>query len=531
MTQSPRVRAIPRSSPLRGVGFWLPLGLLVLVGLFLRLDHHNRVWTFWTLDYLSYYGPIDDDLRAGLFPWNRLVGLHPPLHAILATTFLRLGGSVAGLLHFSALASLATLVLVALALRRIGRPGAGLVLALVLSLSPLHIHYAAELNNYPAFLLCAGLLLWSFAGLAHDRHPSGWDLLLLGLTSFLCLHSHLLGFPLVLAMFIGAFVLGQHKSSAAIAAGVLSWCPVALAMVKVASQRTTFHNESPELTQLPAALAGLWLGRFGDALMGCAALAALLMAVGSTTAMLRFGKAGPQRRFAGGLLVAFALSVASVLVVLLSGVGSTQQSPYWLVPSLFSWTLVSLACTARATPLRYGLLASLCLWVLFVPGSPVFADASSGPSKDSAAALRQAVLKETEPGDAIVYLWEPLFLNDAPQHRDPLLAAFPAAELGSFEGRHHPCRNYNFTWRERSLCVLPSTAMRRGEYEERLAADVESWVRSGRQVGLIRASFDPARGRPSSSSLIERLPESVELRRTRPGGVEVVWIRDSVSPE
>ena len=531
MTHSTSLPGVPRSSPLQGLGFWTVLGLLLFAGLFLRLEHDDRVWTYWTLDYLSYYGPIDDDMRAGLFPWTRLVGLHPPFHAILATTFLRLGGSVAGLIHLSTMASMATVVLVALALRRIGRPGAGLLLALLLSVSPLQVHYAAELNNYPFFLLCSGLLLWSFAGLAQDSPPHWWELLLLGFGSSLCLHSHLLGLPLVLAMGVGTFFIGQRKATAAIGAGALSWSPVALAMLNIATEQTTFHNESPELNRLPAVLADLWIGRFGDALTGGAALAALLIALVSTTALLGSSKMSAHRRFTWGMLVALVLSIGSILIVLVSGVGSSQQSPYWLVPSLFSWTLVALGCTAGARPLRYGLLLSLSIWFVGVPGSPVFGQVREGPSRDSTAALRQAILSQTHPGDVVVYLWEPLFLNDAPQHRDPLLAAFPATEIGAFEGLDHPCRNYNFIWRERSLCMLPSTGMRGDEYEERLTSDVHAWLTAGRQVGLIRASFDPARGRPSSAGLLERLPEEVEIQRTRPGGVEVVWIRASVSPK
>jgi len=137
--------------------------------------------------------------------------------------------------------------------------------------------------------------------------------------------------------------------------------------------------------------------------------------------------------------------------------------------------------------------------------------------------LRTHLELATEPGDAIVYLWEPQFLNDSPGGRDPLFAVFAASEIGDWLGREAPCRNYGFHWMERSLCVVPASGLRGGEHEERLASDITAWLGDGVTVHLIQAGLDPGRTPPRAGSLKARVREGA-WSETRPGGVRVMRV-------
>ena len=119
MSETNQARWLDRS-------FWPLLAVLLLLAAVLRAGHAETSWSYWTMDYLSYYGPLRDDLSQGLFPWTRLVGLHPPLHGLAVSGILAVGGSVAWVYGLSITLSLGSALLAAVWLRRVAGAGCGL---------------------------------------------------------------------------------------------------------------------------------------------------------------------------------------------------------------------------------------------------------------------------------------------------------------------------------------------------------------------------------------------------------------------
>jgi hypothetical protein len=506
----------PSPSPHAERLFFPALGLVLALGLGLRLAQSERVWTYWTLDYLSYYGPLRDELASGSLPWTRLVGLHPPQHGLLAAGMLAAGGSVASLLGVSVALSLGATALAALTLRRLGAPGGGLVTAAALALSPYQVHYGVELNNYPLFLFGGAALVWATTR-SLDGQRGGP--ILLGLSALTVLHGHGSGLPLVLGLLAVFTLTRRWRHALTLMLALLLFAPVGGEMLGMLGGDTTFHNSPAAWGELSLELQRAWVGRFGPAWGLAAAVAMVPLA-------LVLGLREPARRpwMLGGALLLL-LALVTVVAGMRSGAAHVAQTPYWIFSSWLAWLVVGLGWTAAGRGGRSVLGLLLGIWITSVGLGLAQAPPTQTASDGAARALRDHIGEFSSPGDAIVYLWEPLFLNDSPRDRDPLLAAFERSEIGDWQGADQPCRNYNFRWKQRSLCLRAASGMRGGEHEEALAEDLRAWLQSGTTVHLIQAGLDPGRPIPDATGLKSRLaPQNFRWEESRPGGIRVVRI-------
>jgi hypothetical protein len=517
--------------------FWPLLALTGAIGLALRLAHFEEVWTYWSLDYLSYYGPLRDDLGAGLWPWTRLVGLHPPQHGLIVAMMMASGASVAQVIWLSVAFSLAATGLAALTLRQLGAPGGGLVAAAALALSPYQVHYGVELNNYPVFLFGGAALIWAAVRLVVRDTDNKGDLVLLGGAALVTLHGHAAGAALVGTLLLLFLVTWRPRPALALGAALLLFAPVAASMLAMLAGESTFHNAQLPWDEVQLGLHRAWVGRFGSVLGLDAAVLLTLLGLG-------LGMANGDSASRGWTLAGAALlgtSVAAVFAGIWSGAAQVGQTPYWVVASWLAWVLVGWGWSSAGVRGRVVLGALLGCWLVSagLPGTAgssksVDLSVDSGDivltplaSARSAAELRTHLERGTAPGDAVVYLWEPQFLNDSPGGRDPLFGVFAPSEIGDWLGREAPCRNYGFHWMDRSLCVVPASGLRGGEHEERLAADILAWLEGGVTVHLIQAGLDPGKAPPRPEGLVGRVREEADTAHwseSRPGGVRVMRV-------
>jgi len=514
------------------VRFWGPLAALTVVAGCLRSWHFEKMWSYWTLDYLSYYEPIREDLSTTL-PWNRLVGLHPPQHGMVVSSLFDAGFSVHALVQLSIFLSLLALVLAALTLRELGSPTAGLITAGLLAASPYQVHYGIELNNYPLFLAGGSALVWTATRIEirarqlTPRPTSLSDALLLTLASSVTLHGHLLGLPAVAAV-LSLFAWRRNsRATAAVVVAVLSFVPVGASFLDMLDAQTTFHNGRLSIRELLLTLQGAWLGRFGSGVSLGLAQAAVLLGL-----LFSFRKKTHRWVIASAGFFALALLLPT-FAGFWSGAANVSQTPYWLLLSWLAWSIVGLGWMSASQRGRRVLSALLTLWLVVIAADGALLghyDSRASlqapqASEESAQALSQYLSATVSQGDAVVYLWEPAFLNDNPTSTDRLFASFPPTEVNVSTSDKTPCRNYLFSWKGSSLCVRASSGMRGDEHEEALAADLEFWLRGGRSVHLIQAHLDPARARPSSAGLKQRLlDQQFSWREGRPGGVRVIHL-------
>lgn len=138
----------------------LLLGVIVLLGLFLRLWQigDKSLWIDEAFSVWVAEQPIPDALA-----WLARIDQHPPLYYLLLHFWLRMGDDAATVRALSALLSALNVpVLYALG-RRLWGPAVGLLAALILALSPFHLHLAQEARMYALLCLCVSLAAWALA--------------------------------------------------------------------------------------------------------------------------------------------------------------------------------------------------------------------------------------------------------------------------------------------------------------------------------------------------------------------------------
>ncbi len=117
------------------------------------------------------------------------VGLHPPLYGLLYATMETLVPIPLVFLGFSALCSWLAVLFTGLAAQKLAGPVAGLVATALMATSPVALHYAAELNNYPLLLALLASMLWAWA----RQHNSTGSYLCTALVGVAASWTHLLG--------------------------------------------------------------------------------------------------------------------------------------------------------------------------------------------------------------------------------------------------------------------------------------------------------------------------------------------------
>ncbi len=146
----------------RDVTTWGPVLLLTLIAAGLRL-YHIGAKTLWLDEAFSLWmarHPLPE-----LWRWLVRIDQHPPLYYTLLHFWLALGDSTTALRLLSAWLGVLTVPLMYGLGRTIGGHRLGLLAALLLTISPLHIQYGQEARMYALFTLAATLAMWGVAWL------------------------------------------------------------------------------------------------------------------------------------------------------------------------------------------------------------------------------------------------------------------------------------------------------------------------------------------------------------------------------
>lgn len=429
----------PGPSQVRRARLLFALGAapLLILGLILRLDRWPFHANVWGIDWLNYYELQARHLHA-FEPLGFLVsweGLHPPVSGILHGLGMVLG--VGFPVHWAATtaASLAGPAILAAWLRpRSGAVAALLMLTWVM-ISPQQANYALNASPYPWYLLLGSASTVAFS-VALERGPErgGPTLVAAAVLGALAIQTHVLAFAIVIAQAIffaaqgiaGARAWGRRGVRAAGWIGASSLWMIGGAVFKT-TDPWTFHVGEAEGGARTEALRIL-TSRFGDVdyKVGLFAVMGLLAA-----AALR----GPHRKAAGLILLQVGGILAALLLFFEIGVADPRLSHYYVLPQLLLCAVAALGIgsfTGRARVAVLGLAVALSIpWAIGAFGwqARVSAAAQAEIGASDAAAILPFVA-DAGPGDVVVYLWDPVFLNDEPEHLDPITAIWPMHRFG-----------------------------------------------------------------------------------------------------
>ena len=142
--------------------------------------------------------------------WRYLVQLdqHPPLYYTLLHFWMWLGDGELIVRGFSALWGILTLPVLYAIGARVGGRALGLLAALILALSPLHIQYAQDARMYAMLTFSASMALLCMVRLLEGRQARWWLGLIIFTTLTMFGHNTALLFPVALGLFIaGAYGL------------------------------------------------------------------------------------------------------------------------------------------------------------------------------------------------------------------------------------------------------------------------------------------------------------------------------------
>jgi mannosyltransferase len=138
---------------------------IVVLGAFLRLYHigGNGLWIDEAFSIWMGRQPVSEMLG-----WLVRIDQHPPLYYLLLHIWMCLGDGQAVVRAFSALCSTLTIPIIYLLGRRLANQKLGLLAALILAVSPFHVHFAQEARMYALLALNASLALLALARLLTD---------------------------------------------------------------------------------------------------------------------------------------------------------------------------------------------------------------------------------------------------------------------------------------------------------------------------------------------------------------------------
>ena len=485
MTPAPSARS-------RHLLFVLWIVALLSLGLELRLIHMEDAWSYWMPAYVRYARPHWLDLGDGVLPWRRLVGLHPPLWALITAALAHAGATMRGLIAVPLLCSLGSAVLGAVLVRRVTDRRTTAAFVALLVIAPYQVHYATELNNYPLLQLGTAALAVSVAAAWNGGTR---EHAILAVVVGVGLWAHFASAPLVLALGVCAVLTRRWRVAAATVAGVLLASPILLEALSLTGASQTFHNEPLSGLALLGELRAIWAERFvptfASAALGLATVAATGWAL----------RARPSRDAA--LLLTMMLAVAGtwVLAGFSSGASFYAQTPYWLPCSWLGLVLLALGLHAAPQWGRWVLVALTGVWLVGV-GQRAF----TGPTDWDPSEARQEVLDylgdvNPDQGDVLVYLWDG-FGNDLPHLRDPFHGAIRIPDVAPFAPREEPLAIDAATWGNGRL--VHRHAALRGDDPE-LAEAIAAWLREGRVVHLVEPGWDSEREAPNHGAVRARV--------------------------
>ncbi len=483
------------------------LAALLVAAIAIRWGRLPVGWSYWAVDYVAYTHGHWLDLGQGDLPWSRLVRLHPGQYALLFASMLKAGLSLRALFWVPVLASTASIALGALWLRRAVSPGAGLLFAGLMAVSPYQAHYGLELNNYPLYQLFGAAVI--VAGWAAWDRPGRWRLLALGGAVAAALHGHFFAAPPVVLLLAAALVTRRWKVALAVGAGLAVATPIFVAALALPGDPETYSAPAERGSQLVAESWLAWVDRFGPprALIAVA-LALALAGVGA----LRRPRRRPLGLLLGGALL---LLIVQNYAGFLWGAVRIFQTPYWLLPSWIAFALIAVGVEAwRVRWSRLALLVVLLPWLVAAilravaptsagPGTATSWTADGGHVELDATAVEALdghLRTRVGPGDAVVYLWDPWFINDQPHRWDPLFPAFPPGELGPFAD-DGPYPGYTLQRGSTTVSFVNSASLRGGDPEATLREALDHWLAAGRAVHLVLGHADPDQSAPDPDTL------------------------------
>ncbi len=143
----------------------LPLLTVIALGGFLRFYHigGSGLWIDEAFSIWMGRQPVGEMLG-----WLVRIDQHPPLYYLLLHVWMRLGDDQAVVRAFSALCSTLTIPVIYLLGRRLANQKLGLLAALILAVSPFHVHFAQEARMYALLTLNASLAMLALARLLTD---------------------------------------------------------------------------------------------------------------------------------------------------------------------------------------------------------------------------------------------------------------------------------------------------------------------------------------------------------------------------
>lgn len=142
---------------------------LTILGVSLRLYRidNNSLWIDEAFSIWMGRQPVGE-----MLDWLVRIDQHPPLYYLLLHIWMRLGDGEAVVRALSALCSTLTIPVIYLLGRRLADRKLGLLAALILAVSPFHVHFAQEARMYALLALNASLALYALTRLLTDSRSA-----------------------------------------------------------------------------------------------------------------------------------------------------------------------------------------------------------------------------------------------------------------------------------------------------------------------------------------------------------------------
>jgi len=485
--------------------FAAPALVLLALGLHLRLARWPFHANVWGIDWLNYYEIQARHLHAwellGFFAsWE---GLHPPVSGIIHGLGMVLG--VGFPVHWAATtaASLAGPAIVAGWLRPRAGAGAALLILAWLMLSPQQANYALNTSPYPWHLLFGAASTVAFAT-ALERGPErgGRALVAAGVLGAVAIQTHVLAFSIVVAQAIffvaqgraGMRAWGRRGGQAAAWIGASSLWMIGGALFKT-TDPWTFHVGETEGGARAEALRML-ASRFGDA----SDKSVLLVAM---AALVVAALVGRHRRIAALLLLEVFGIVAALVLFFELGVADPRLTHYYVLPQVLVSAVAALGLgTAAGSGKRRVIVLAVAVavslpWARHALQWQARVDAAAAAEIEASdAAAVRPFIADAGAGDVVVYLWDPSFLNDEPEHLDPIVAVWPMHRFGRpcfdevprmFCATHRGAYFYSAPWGHWGAIE---------EVEEPLRIAINRSRAPGRATILVSPLYDEAPPRP-----------------------------------
>lgn len=426
------------TEPTAGVALALT-GILILVGVVLRIDQlpwHSNVWG---IDWLGYFEPQARHLRHGnVFAWAlSWEGLHPPLSGAIHGLLQAVSASFTIHWAFTIAAGLgAAVVLGGIGWRTTESPAALVLTVGFVSIAPMQANYGLNTSPYPWALLLAAISTATLLHALQTDTPQAWTRS--AVASALAAQVHILVTAAVLGQILFLLLKGpgwlrERKGVAkrwATVVGVSLLLIVGMSLFKT-TDSWTFHisEEQP----WPGTVKHMLTGRF--VAMGAAWGPAAWIALGVVAGLLQ-----PRSRTAISLLLLQTFGYLAALALFYEiHVADPRLTHYFLVPQMLLIAAGAWGLAAGAQ--RLGRVGPAVAVVVAVGASGVWLGATGDWYEAKAQRAQQRIetsaagdvrplWADAEDGDVVLYLWDHSFLNDEPEHLDPIGAVWPTWRTG-----------------------------------------------------------------------------------------------------